>query len=228
MKSTIEGLKFVLLSPFILMKVIIVLIIIGIKAIARMILKSEFESKQKFLEISQNKRSELYKNNEILIEENKLLSKRLERMKYILERNENSTTEATLTKHGEIVFMTYSQKNLFDSIYLSGENGDDKFWDSVMHFRDYGNEIKIVDFLTRNDSENRGYGRVLMNFVIAEARKKGIKCITGDLSSVDADNFDWLIPFYESFGFDCKLFNDDKIIRGNIRLLLEETGKKVG
>lgn len=220
MRSIIEFLRFVLLFPF-------VFIIIGVKKIARMILKSEFESKQKFLEISQNKRSELYKNNEILIEENKLLSKRLERMKYILERNENSTTEAALTKHGEIVFMTYSQKNLFDSIYLSGENGDDKFWDSVMHFRDYGNEIKIVDFLTRNDSENRGYGRVLMNFVIAEARKKGIKCITGDLSSVDADNFDWLIPFYESFGFDCKLFNDDKIIRGNIRLLLDGVEKKV-
>lgn len=220
MRSIIEFLRFVLLFPF-------VFIIIGVKKIARMILKSEFDSKQKILEISQNKRSELYKKNEILIEENKLLSKRLERMKYILERNENSTTEAALTKHGEIVFMTYSQKNLFDSIYLSGENGDDKFWDSVMHFRDYGNEIKIVDFLTRNDSENKGYGRVLMNFVITEARKKDIKCITGDLSSVDADHFDWLIPFYESFGFDCKLFNDDKIIRGNIRLLLDSPEKKV-
>lgn len=220
MKSIVELLRFVLLFPF-------VLIIIGIKEIARMILKNEFELKQKSLEISQNKRSELYKENEILIQENKLLSKRLERLKYILERNENSMTEATLTKHGEIVFMTYSQKNIFDSIYLSGENGNCNFWDSVMHFRDYGNEIKIVDFITKNDSENRGYGRVLMNFVIAEARKKGIKCITGDLSSVDADNFDWLIPFYESFGFDCKLFNDDKIIRGNIRLLLDGVEKKV-
>lgn len=227
MKSIIEGLKFVLLSPFILIKVIIVLIIMGIEGIARMILKSEFKSREKFLEISQNKRNELYKKNEILMEENKLLTKRLERLKYILERNESAMTEAALTKHGEIVFMTYSQKNIFDSIYLSGENGDDKFWDSVMHFSDYGNEIKIEDFRTKNDSENKGYGRVLMNFVIAEARKKDIKYITGDLSSVDADHFDWLIPFYESFGFDCKLFNNDKKIRGNIKLLFNNSEKKV-
>lgn len=199
----------------------------GIKKISCMILKSEFESRQKTLEISQSKRSELYKENETLIQENKLLSKRLERLKYILERNENSMTEAALPKHGEIVFMTYSQKNIFDSIYLSGENGNCNFWDSVMHFRDYGNEIKIVDFITKHNSENKGYGRALMNFVIAEAKKKDIKYITGDLSSVDADHFDWLIPFYESFGFDCKLFNDDKIIRGNIRLLLDSPEKKI-
>ncbi|UHO37131.1 GNAT family N-acetyltransferase [Chryseobacterium capnotolerans] len=199
----------------------------GIKKISRMILKSEFVSRQKILEISQSKRSELYKENETLIQENKLMSKRLERLKYILERNENSMTEAALTKHGEIVFMTYSQKNIFDSIYLSGENGNCNFWDSVMHFRDYGNEIKIVDFITKHNSENKGYGRALMNFVIAEAKKKDIKYITGDLSSVDADHFDWLITFYESFGFDCKLFNDDKIIRGNIRLLLDSPEKKI-
>lgn len=228
MTYIINGLRNILMLPFTLLKIIIAVMSIAIKWVARRILKNEFESERKFLEISQNKGSELYKKNEILIEENKFLSKRLERLKYILEKNENSMTEATLTKHGEIVFMNYSQKNIFDSIYLSGENGDDKFWDSVMHFRDYGNEIKIVDFLTKNDSENKGYGRVLMNFVIAEARKKDIKCITGDLSSVDADNFHWLIPFYESFGFECKLFNEDKIIRGNIRLMLNSPVKQAG
>ncbi|MCS3529595.1 GNAT family N-acetyltransferase [Chryseobacterium sp. JUb7] len=227
MKNITKGLRIILMLPFTFLRIIIATMGLLIKWIARIILKNEFEDERKFLEISQNKRTELYKENEILIERNKQLSKRLERLKYIIEKNNNSKTEASLTKYGEIVLITYSQINIFDNIYLSGENGDDKFWDSVMRFKDYGSEIKIADFVTKNDSENRGYGRALMNFVIAEARRKNVKCITGDLSNVDSDSFEWLIPFYESFGFDCILFNDDKMIRGSIRLTLESPIKKV-
>ncbi|MBP2615821.1 GNAT family N-acetyltransferase [Chryseobacterium jejuense] len=227
MKNIIKTLRIILMLPFIFLRMVIAAIILIIKSIARRILKNEFEDDQKFLEISDHKRTELYKENEILIERNKQLSKRLERLKYIIEKDNNSKTEVSLTKNGEIVLITYSQINIFDKICLSGENGDGKSWDCVMSFKNYGSEIKIADFVTKNDSENKGYGRALMNFVIAEAKRKNIKCITGDLSSVDSDSYEWLIPFYESFGFDCILFNDDKKIRGSIRLMLESPIKKV-
>jgi len=171
--------------------------------LARVILKFEIKRDEELLNSAYKKGRELRRQNEIYEDEIKSLNYRLNRIKSILKENKNFKYEIALTKNEEIVFISYKEKEVFDSIYLHAENGENQFWDSQMMFKNWGEELRIEDFLTRNGLQNKGYGRALMEFVIKKAKELGIKNISGNLSHVDKDNFPWLLPFYESFGFSC-------------------------
>lgn len=62
--------------------------------------------------------------------------------------------------------------------------------------------IHIEDLITKIPYRRAGYARVLMEFVIQYAKDNHCNRITGELSRVDKDEFDWLIPFYKSIGFE--------------------------
>ncbi len=196
-----------LLFPFILFKVEV------LKPIMRWFLRKELNSLREELHGYQNRNRQLRREVENLIEEKSNLNNRIERLKIIVRKktNDHHRNEITLTKNDELVVITYNEKNIFTTIYLDGEMGDHPFWDCKIELRnqtDPSEGIKIDDFLS--NKEGNGYGRTLLNFLIKEAKKRGIKKIYGDLASVDKDSFDKLIPFYESVGFTCRLFKKGK------------------
>ncbi|WP_409415721.1 hypothetical protein [Flavobacterium sp. PS2] len=212
--------KDIILFPFQLLLLIL-------KAISRFILKNERNKESKK---NEEKFSGLYKElntlkkeKENLSTENNSLTARLSRFKEILEDSPNNTFELTTTKKKELVIISYSNQNLFDTIRLFGENGNDKYGDCKIEFTKRGEEIHIEGFQSKIEGKGKGYGRVLMNFTIKKALEKNFKSITGKLSDVDSKSFNWLIPFYESFGFKCTLYEpDEKIIVGKIELNLRK------
>ncbi|MDX3916510.1 MULTISPECIES: GNAT family N-acetyltransferase [Olivibacter] len=197
-----------------------------LKRVARFILKEELNDEKNKLHESYKMRTELREEIAELSNENKLLNNRLLRIKYIIENNKSEKRELLLTKKGEIVSVIYRKEEMFDTIYLLGENSDNSFYDSKIDFQKFGNDLKIVDFVSKE--RNRGYGRALIEFALAEAREADIKKIYGDLSPQDSDRFEWLIPFYESLGFQCQLFNDKtKRMDGLISMELTENARKL-
>lgn len=201
------------------------LLLLILEVISRFILKNEINEKgEKNAELFSvlHKKNDLYKKeNEKITTENIVLLARFSRFKEILEDSPNNTFELRTTKNNELVIISYSKYNVFDTIRLFGENGDNKYWDSKVEFTKRGAEIHIEDFQSK--IEGKGYGRVLMDFTIKKALEINMSSITGKLSNVDSKSFNWLIPFYESFGFECTLYEpDEKIIVGKIELNLSK------
>ena len=62
-------------------------------------------------------------------------------------------------------------------------------------------DIMIDDI--RADTSQKGYARAMLEFLINKAKQdKNIYRIYGMISYSDEKSFDWLIPFYESVGFN--------------------------
>jgi len=208
--------KDIILFPFHLLLFIL-------KEISSSILKNEIDEERErnaeILSAIHKKLDTLTKEKENLFDENTLLTTRFNRFKEIIEDNINDVFELTTTKNNELVIISYSKQNIFDTIRLFGENGKNKYGDCKIELTKRGEEIHIQDFQSK--IEGKGYGRVLMDFIIKKASEKKFRSITGKLSTVDSKNFNWLIPFYESFGFECTLYKPDgKIIVGKIELNL--------
>ncbi|MBT0551904.1 GNAT family N-acetyltransferase [Riemerella anatipestifer] len=194
-----------LLFPFILFKVEV------LKPIMRWFLRKELNSLREELHGYQNRNRELRRQVEILTEEKSDLNNRIGRLKTIVRKktNDHYRNEITLTKNDELVVITYNENDIFDTIYLNGEMGDHPSWDckiELINQTDFIKKVKIADFLSNKKGD--GYGRTLLNFLIKEAKKRGIKKIYGDLAYTDRADFDKLIPFYESVGFTCRLFKE--------------------
>ncbi len=181
-----------------------------VSPLARLILKSEIIREKKLLNNSYERNRELNSLKEVQEKNIKKLSYRLDRMKGFLLDNKKLRSEVFLTRNEEIVFISYNIENIFDNIYLHGENGENNFWDSQMAFNKWGDELSVENFQTRNDLQNNGYGRVLLEFAIKKAKELGVKHISGKLSDRDKENFSWLLPFYESFGFKCIIYDEPK------------------
>lgn len=210
--------KDILLFPFRLLFLLL-------KTISRFILKNEINDERqknaKIFSALHEKLNVFKKENEKISTENIKFEARFSRFKEIVENSINDTFELAITRKNEFVIISYTNCNIFDSIKLFGENGKNKFWDSKIEFIKRGEEIHIADFQSK--IEGKGYGRVLMDFTIKKALEKKFTSITGKLSSVDSKNFNFLIPFYKSFGFDCTLYKvDEKMIVGKIELNLKK------
>lgn len=65
---------------------------------------------------------------------------------------------------------------------------------------------------------NLGYGALLMEALLRDAKNKGVRRVSGELSECDIDHFDRLERFYSKLGFTV-CFNEEKT-RGKIELLL--------
>jgi GNAT superfamily N-acetyltransferase len=192
-----------------------------LQRISRFILKNEIKKEQENFSVLCKKNDVLKNEKENIFTENNLLTAKLDRFREIIKNDINKTYELAITTNNELVVISYSKKEIFDNIKLFGECGNNKDWDSKMEFTKRGEEIHIEDFQSK--IEGKGYGRLLMDFTIKKALEKKLISITGKLSSVDSENFNWLIPFYESFGFDCTQYKDDgKVIVGKIELNLKK------
>ncbi|MDY3529702.1 GNAT family N-acetyltransferase [Riemerella anatipestifer] len=194
---------YILLLPLILFKSGV------LKPIMRWFLREELNDLRKELNSCQNRNRELRREVEILTEEKSNLNNRIGRLKTIVRKktNDHYRNEITLTKNDELVVITYNENDIFDTIYLNGEMGDHPSWDckiELINQTDFIKKVKIADFLSNKKGD--GYGRTLLNFLIKEAKKRGIKKMYGDLAYTDRADFDKLIPFYESVGFTCRLF----------------------
>lgn len=198
-----------------------------LKPIMRWFLRKELNDLRKELNSYQNRNCQLRTQIENLIEEKSNLNNRIERLKMIVRKKTKDyhRNEITLTKNDELVVITYNEDNIFTTIYLDGEMGEEPSWDCKIELSNQTNSfgaVKIDDFLS--SKKGNGYGRTLLNFLIKEAKKKEIKKIYGDLAYEDRANFDKLIPFYESIGFTCRLFKEGEKrynqMEGEISMLL--------
>ncbi len=193
-----------------------------IKPIAFRILKKDFEEKEQ-------KIKQLYKEKRNLVQENDNLKKEIEkeqhkikRIKSIIKHYNNFENQVLLSDNNELIFIFYVKKDsLNDWIYLCGENGTHYTNDSRIALTCYGNRLKINDFIS--NSNKRGYGRFLLKHIIKTAKDSGVKEVFGDLSPTDKHEFDWLIPFYESLGFKCELFENNLRggMEGKISMIIE-------
>lgn len=168
-------------------------------------------------------KSKEYNDNSKIIER---LSKKLIRLESIFEYYKDWKFEISYTNKAEIVFLFSYNQNKLDSFYLCGINGSHHSNDCRIYLINYLDDMKIVDIIS--NTTNRGYARTLLEFTIKKAKELGVKKIYGDLSSVDSDSFDWLIPFYESLGFECTLFNDKGArMDGKIEMTLITTANSI-
>jgi len=139
----------------------------------------------------------------------------------ILKHYEDCIFEISYTKKGEIVLIFFSKQDkgaIKKTYYLCGLNGEHNI-DSKILLNRY-EKLKIVDI--GSYTQRRGYARALLEFTIQKAKKNQIEIIHGDLSSVDSYEFDWLIPFYESLGFECELYvNNKSVMDGKIEMALK-------
>ena len=197
-----------------------------LEKISRFILKNEIkEEKEKNIELRKDL-DVLKKEKENIFTENNTLTASFNRFKEIIKANKNNTLELTTTKNNKLVIISYSKKKVFDRIELFSESENNGDWDSFISFSDRGKEIHIEDFQSK--TKGKGFGGVLMDFTIKKALEENITSVTGDLSNQDSKNFDWLIPFYQSFGFECVLYKDvgkmiiSEIV-GEIKLNLNKT-----
>ncbi|KFF15175.1 GNAT family N-acetyltransferase [Flavobacterium hydatis] len=192
-----------------------------LKRMSRFILKNEIKEERDSFSALHKKYDMLKNEKENIVTENNALIARFNRFREIIKDDRNKTYELLITKNNEFTVIKYSKKKIFDTIRLLGESGNSKKCDSSMSFKKMGEVLKICDFQSEISEKGKGYGRVLMDFVIKKALEENIAYITGDLSNVDFESFNWLIPFYESFGFKCTLHQPDgKIIVGKIELNL--------
>ncbi len=192
-----------------------------LKRMSQFILKKEIKEEKDFFSVLDKKIDVLEKEKENILTINNTLIERFNRFKEIIKDDRNKIYELAITSNNELVVISYSKKEIFDTIKLFGESGNNKDWDSFMSFYKMGKTIKICDFQSK--IRGKGYGRVLMDFIIKKSREENITYITGDLSDVDSESFNWLIPFYESFGFQCTLYEPNKnVIVGKIELKLND------
>lgn len=110
-------------------------------------------------------------------------------------------------KIGDLLLILYR----YDTIYLIGETYRSVMYaPKIMFHRISDTHLHIDDVLTK--SNNIGNGSVLMNALLKYAKENGIRVITGDLSSVDADHKDRRDYYYKKFGFEVSEKNIKKII----------------
>lgn len=213
MKPRLQAIKDILLLPF-------NLLIIILKYFAYSINRDDFEKQKKKLESSYESNRILKDKIENALKQNKLIEDNRNRILNFLKRTTVYTREIFISNN-EILIIYYCSENIFDIIYLLGENGIDPTNDSRINLSlNLSKKIlKIDDFIS--NSANKGYGRFLMKYLIEKAKENKIEEIYGDLAPEDSPKFNWLIPFYESLGFTCTLFNDPKEnMHGEIRLKL--------
>jgi hypothetical protein len=207
----------IILFPFQLLFIMIKEIL---KIISRFILKNDIKEEQKrnaeICSVLTEKLNHLKKENDFFLNQNI----KFNRFREIINNNKNDFFELTTTKNNELVIISYSKLNTFNEIKLFGENGNYKFGDSIMKFTKIGDTIHIQDF--ESFIKEKGYGRVLMTFSVKKAFEENFSNITGNLAAVDSDSFKWLIPFYESFGFECIQYEEsNNSIMGKIELTLK-------
>ena len=152
--------------------------------------------------------------NKKLRDKNDKLSEKLNRLKKILSSNQNTPFEASKTKYGETVLIKEAEK--METYVLYGMNGKNKHRTSPdchislrRHFdfsQDQSEKIYLIDI--RANTKRQGYARALLNFIIDKAKKSGAQEIYGNLSLVDKGKIAWLVPFYESLGFQCTLYEE--------------------
>lgn len=213
MKSILQTIRDILLLPFNLLHVIL-------KYFAYRINRNDLEKEKKKLESSYKTNRTLKDKFDILLKQNKDMEDNRNRILNLLKRTTVYTREIFISNN-EILIIYYCSENIFDIIYLLGENGNDPTNDSRINLSlNLSKKIlKIDDFIS--NSANKGYGRFLMKYLIEKAKENKIEEIYGDLAPEDSPKFNWLIPFYESLGFTCTLFNDLKEnMHGEIRLKL--------
>lgn len=183
-----------------------------------------FRMFNKYFQQKENKIQDLYKEIRKLQQKNDDFKKefeqekrKIERIKNFIKYWENSKKEVFVSRQNELIFIFSEKDKIFSNwVYLCGENGKHHSNDSRIALISYGDKLKITDFIS--NTKRQGYGRILLEYVINFAQQNGIKKIIGDLSTVDEYEFEWLIPFYKSVGFEKKPPNENskEIMAGEI------------
>lgn len=136
--------------------------------------------------------------------------KDLEEIKRIMARIDSEgrfgkpqVTAIKETKIKEKILICYSQE--FDDyvqirIFLS--NGTASNFINLT-FRDTTMNIADIQVLGK-ENISRGYGSILMDQALSIARTKGIKTVTGLISSEDEENRIRQVNFYQKYGFSIK------------------------
>lgn len=193
-----------------------------IHPLARFILKEDLEKEELLKRDLFFKIKNLRNDKEILTKLNDEFTIKQNRLKKSIIKNKDfRISELMVTDEGEFIIINYSRKQLFDTIFLISERGNHSVYDCKMEMITDGQTIKITNF--ESTKRGFGYGKILMDFVIDKAIQKGIKTICGELSDVDEDGFERLIPFYESFNFKCKWYDEPRgRMLGKIEMIIEQ------
>lgn len=147
-------------------------------------------------------------------QKNKELSEKIEslepflnrsnRLKDIVEKYKDYQIELSLSQEKELILIIYRKENPFNYIWLFGEKNENQKWNAQLALTNVTkHHIRIEDFLA--NPRNKGYGTILLRFLIQLAKHHDIKEISGDLVIEDKERLKWLIPFYKNMGFSCQL-----------------------
>ena len=187
------------------------------KLISYKILDKDFEEEREKTLEAYREIGKLRREVEQLTKEKEQIISKQDRLKSVFKcgcYNRN----VFLSDKNELIVVCSNEENFFnDWVYLFAENGKHHHNDSRIALKLTGKKLKIKDFIS--NTENKGYGRILLGYVIEKAFNYDIETIYGDLSDVDKNNFDWLIPFYKSIGFQVTIYDNPKtIMQGKIEM----------
>lgn len=181
-----------------------------IKPIAFRMFKKDFQQKEDKIQDLYKEIRNLRQQKEDLEKELKIEKHKKERIKNFIQYWQNKKKEIFLSNKNELIFIFLEEESFSHKRFvLYGENGKgDNLCDAEIGLSMFNmsNTSKIIYFIS--NTKRQGYGRILLEYVINFARQDGIKKIIGDLSPVDEYEFEWLIPFYKSVGFESKSYDD--------------------
>ncbi|EHO13840.1 GNAT family N-acetyltransferase [Myroides odoratimimus] len=189
-----------------------------LKKLARYILRYELNNSNKTREILSNRNQTLSNQNRDFTDDLKRSQKNKKRLLKIINEKKDKSCDLAITSKDEIVYI-FTSGTYFISLQLYGTDSNHAWSDSEILYSIHGfkEDIVKIDSLDSN-TKRKGYARTLMIYFIEKMKEQKVTEIYGDLSPVDKNSFDWLIPFYESLGFTCTLPTDNKF--GKLRMYL--------
>ena len=75
-------------------------------------------------------------------------------------------------------------------------------------FKNNFTTISLEDIEMADSFINQGLGSMLLNALLDIAKKRNIRCITGEISRVDIGHIERLVHFYEKHNFEVILCSD--------------------
>lgn len=188
-----------------------------LKLISYKILDKDFQNERNKTLEAYREIGKLRTEVEQLTKEKEQIISEQDRLKSVFQ-NHYYNRNVFLSDKNELIVICSNEENFFNGwIYLFGENGKHHHNDSRISLELTGKKLKINDFIS--NTRNKGYGRILLSYVIEKAFNYEIENIYGDLSDVDKNSFNWLIPFYKSIGFQVSIYNNPKtIMHGKIEM----------
>jgi len=118
-----------------------------------------------------------------------------------LQQQGNHYIKTCITHDDTIVILyhpLFYKHSIFARLIMPGGTSTSEFQGDLKLFviKGMNNQYELLHIFIRQEDRNKGYGTILMNELIACARKRCLNYIEGNLRNIDDESDDKLLHFY--------------------------------